>query len=198
MASSRSKVEHNPCEKSRVIMLPSQFAALIQQPSDAMFSVAFANRFLPANTPIAPRKSSPRHPQPKATKSDHAPAACNSPRNANLTVASTQLVRITHPFHPFADRQLVCVGERYNRYGKRLLLRIDDHTICSVPLQWTDIAAVDPDIVIGQARTLLRFVDLLKLAQFVERLAAERRPERPHDCKDKCAAYVKRNKPRGG
>ena len=33
-------------------------------------------------------------------------------------------MRIIHPFHPFADRQLVCVGERYNRYGKRLLLRI--------------------------------------------------------------------------
>jgi hypothetical protein len=34
-----------------------------------------------------------------------------------------QLVRVTHPFHPFADRQLVCVGERHNRSGKRLLLR---------------------------------------------------------------------------
>jgi len=122
----------------------------------------------------------------------------NSPRNASLTVSSAQLVRIIHPFHPFADRQLVCVGERYNRYGKRLLLRIDDHTICSVPPQWTDIAAVDPDIVIGQGRTLLRFVDLMELAQFVERLAAERRSERPHDCKDKFAAIVKQNRPRGG
>jgi hypothetical protein len=106
-------------------------------------------------------------------------------------------VRIIHPFHPFADRQLVCVGERYNRYGKRLLLRIDDRTICSVPPQWTDIAAVDPDIVIGQGRTLLRFVELMELAQFVERLASERRFGHQRNCKDKFAAYVKQNKPRG-
>ncbi|MGO9768207.1 MAG: DUF5372 family protein [Roseiarcus sp.] len=106
-------------------------------------------------------------------------------------------MRIIHPFHPFADRQLVCVGERCNRYGKRLLLRIDDHTICSVPPQWTDIAAVDPDIVMGQGRTLLRFVDLMELAQFVERLASERRSEGATDCKDKSAANVKQKKPRG-
>ncbi len=115
----------------------------------------------------------------------------------SLTVASAQLVRIIHPFHPFADRQLVCVGERYNRYGKRLLLRIDDHTICSVPPQWTDIAAVDPDIVMGQGRTLLRFVDLMELAQFVSRLASERRSEGSRDCKDNFAANVKQKKPQG-
>jgi hypothetical protein len=42
-------------------------------------------------------------------------ALCNSARNAGLSAASAQLVRITHPFHPFAGRQLACVGERYNR-----------------------------------------------------------------------------------
>jgi hypothetical protein len=106
-----------------------------------------------------------------------------------------QLVRITHPFHPFADRQLVCIGERYNRYGKRLLLRVDDDTICSVPPQWTDMAAAEPDIVMGQGRTLLRFVDLMELAQFVERLASERCPKGSRDCKGKFAARVKQKKP---
>jgi hypothetical protein len=28
-----------------------------------------------------------------------------------------------------AGRQLLCVGERYNRSGKRLLLRVDDKTV---------------------------------------------------------------------
>ncbi|MFJ1260861.1 DUF5372 family protein, partial [Cupriavidus sp. CuC1] len=98
------------------------------------------------------------------------PGACNSPRNADLPAASTQLVLITHPFHPFSGRQLVCVGERYNRSGKRLLLRVDDRTVCSVPPEWTDIAAPDPEVVMGQGRALFRVADLMTLADLVTRL----------------------------
>jgi hypothetical protein len=87
-----------------------------------------------------------------------------------------QLVRVTHPFHPFAGRQLICVGERYNREGKRLLLRVDDSTICSVPPQWTDAAAPDPEVLIGQGRALFRVADLMGLARLVEQLSAGRRP----------------------
>jgi len=81
---------------------------------------------------------------------------------------------VTHPFHPFAGRQLVCVGERYNRSGRRLLLRVDNSTICSVPPQWTNAAALDPEVVMGQGRALLRFVDLMGLARLVEQLSAGR------------------------
>lgn len=87
-----------------------------------------------------------------------------------------RLVRITHPFHPFSGRQLVCVGERYNRYGMRLLLQIDNHSVCSVPPQWTDVVAPDPDIVLGGQRALFRVMDLLDLAGLVDRL---RRPVLP-------------------
>lgn len=82
---------------------------------------------------------------------------------------------MTHPFHPFTGRQLVCVGERYNREGKRLLLRVDDCTICSVPPQWTDVAAPDPEVLIGRSRALFRVVDLMGLARLVEQLSARRR-----------------------
>ena len=105
------------------------------------------------------------------------PVACNSPRNAGLPAASAQLVRITHPFHPFSGRQLVCVGERYNRAGKRLLLRVDDGAVCSVPPQWTDVVAPDPEVVMGQGRALFRVADLMELASLVARLSADRRSE---------------------
>jgi len=78
-------------------------------------------------------------------------------------------VRVTHPFHPLSGRQLVCVGERYNRYGARLLLRIDSDRVCSVPRQWTDVVAPDPEIVIGKGRAVLRFADLLELVDLVAR-----------------------------
>lgn len=62
------------------------------------------------------------------------------------------------------------MGKRYNRYGVRLLLRIDDETVCSVAPQWTDLVAPDPEIVMGEGRALFRVVDLVELARLVARL----------------------------
>jgi hypothetical protein len=106
-------------------------------------------------------------------------------------------VRITHPFHPFGGRQLVYVGERYNRSGKRLLLRADDGTVCSVPPQWTDAVAPDPEVGMGQERALFRVVDLLELAVLVMRLCQGRACEGPTGCNDNSAAYVRQLMPRG-
>jgi hypothetical protein len=88
-------------------------------------------------------------------------------------------VRVTHPFHPLSGRQFACVGERYNRYGKRLLLRVDDVTVRSVPPQWTDLVAPDPEIVMGRHRALFRVADLVELAQLVEELGRRRSLNRP-------------------
>ena len=62
------------------------------------------------------------------------------------------------------------MGERYNRYGTRLLLRVDDESVCSVPPQWTDLAAPDPEVIIGEGRALFRVADLVELARLVARL----------------------------
>jgi Family of unknown function (DUF5372) len=79
-------------------------------------------------------------------------------------------VRITHPFHPLSGKQFACVGERHNHYGKRLLLQVNDTSICSVPPQWTDLVAPDPEIVIGESRALFRVADLLELARLIDEL----------------------------
>ncbi len=80
-------------------------------------------------------------------------------------------MHVTHPFHPLSGRQFVCVGERYNVHGKRLLLQVDEVTICAVLPQWTDLAAPDPEVIIGKHRALFRVADLLDLARLVEQLA---------------------------
>jgi hypothetical protein len=87
-------------------------------------------------------------------------------------------VRVTHPFRPLSGQRLQYVGARYNRYGKRLLLRADDATVWSIPSQWTDIVAPDPEVVMGRGRSLVRVVDLLELASLVKHLAAQRRGKR--------------------
>ena len=70
------------------------------------------------------------------------------------------------------------MGERYNRYGMTLLLGTDDGSVCSVPPQWTDLAAPDPEIVMGERRALFRVADLLELAHLVDRLRRGDAPER--------------------
>jgi Family of unknown function (DUF5372) len=79
-------------------------------------------------------------------------------------------VRITHPFHPLSGQELACVGERYNRYGRRLLLRVDEITVCSVPPQWTDLVAPDPEIVLGGHLAPFRVADLLEVARLVDQI----------------------------
>jgi hypothetical protein len=61
------------------------------------------------------------------------------------------------------------VGERYNRYGKRLLLRVDEKTICSVPPQWIDLVAVDPAVTLSQSRALFLLTDLMELDRLIGR-----------------------------
>lgn len=88
-------------------------------------------------------------------------------------------MRVTHPFHPLSGKQFVCVGERYNIQGKRLLLQVDEVTICSVLPQWTDVAAPDPEIIIGNHRALFRVADLLDLARLVDQLAKRESATKP-------------------
>ena len=73
------------------------------------------------------------------------------------------------------------MGERYNRYGKRLLLQIDESTVCSVPPQWTDTVTPDPEIIMGKQRALFRFVDLIELTRLVERLGRGNSLETRHE-----------------
>ncbi|WP_158407859.1 DUF5372 family protein [Sinorhizobium meliloti] len=83
-------------------------------------------------------------------------------------------MRVTHPFHPLLGQQLPCVGRRCNSHGERLLLQTEDATVWSVPPQWTDLVSPDPEVVMGNGRSLLRVIDLMELAALVERLSRAR------------------------
>jgi hypothetical protein len=74
------------------------------------------------------------------------------------------------PFHPLGGQQLLCVEERYNRFRKMLLLEGDNGAICSIPPQWTDVVAPDPEIVLGGGRALFRVADLLELTRLIDQL----------------------------
>ena len=90
-------------------------------------------------------------------------------------------MRVLHPFHPLSGQQLLCVAKRYNRYGTHLLLQMNDDAVCSVPLQWTDLVAPDPEIVRGRRRTLFCTRDLMDLARLVGDLKRQLRPRKGRD-----------------
>ncbi|WFU12182.1 DUF5372 family protein (plasmid) [Rhizobium sp. CB3090] len=98
---------------------------------------------------------------------------CTSQGNAAAAGADQQLVRVTHPFHPLFAQQLPCVGKRYNRHGERLLLQTEDASVWSLPPQWTDLVSADPEVVMGNGRALVRFADLMELADLVDRLSSK-------------------------
>ncbi len=114
----------------------------------------------------------------RASADAHPPCACNSAKNALTPIAATRLVHVTHPFHPLSGRQLLCVGERYNRYGTTLLLETGEGTVCAVRPHWTDVVARDPEIILGGQKALFRVADLLELAHLVDRLSGRDRSER--------------------
>lgn len=88
----------------------------------------------------------------------------------------------------------MCIGERWNRFGKRLLLRVDDDVVCSVPPQWTDLVAPTAEVALGRGRALFLVDDLLALAGLVTRLSGER-PGASDPCKENDAASVRQKMP---
>jgi len=79
----------------------------------------------------------------------------------------------TIPIQVFTIRRSRCSrwSETRNRYGTRLLLRVDDESVCSVPPQWTDSVAPDPEVVMGEERAVARVADLVELTRLVARLS---------------------------
>jgi hypothetical protein len=114
-----------------------------------------------------------------------------------VTLADEDLVRVTHPFHPLFAQQLPCVGRRYNRHGARLLLQAVDGVIWSVSPQWTDLASKDPELVMGDGRAVLRFSDLLELADLVTQISDKSAQTAAQKRKDNYAAYVRQITPQG-
>jgi hypothetical protein len=106
-------------------------------------------------------------------------------------------VGVTHPFHPLFQRQLRCVGKRYNRYGERLLLQAEGGQVWSVPVPWTDLADPDPEVVMGEGRLLLRLSDWMQLANLVEEFLGAAAARTGKGRKADYAALVSRITPQG-
>lgn len=77
-------------------------------------------------------------------------------------------VGVTHPFHPWLGREFVFVAARRTWGADRVFFLDEDGVQRSVPRAWSDMADVDPFVVVAAGRCRLRVEDLLVLAGVIE------------------------------
>jgi hypothetical protein len=77
---------------------------------------------------------------------------------------------VTHPFHPLFGRQFAFVVRRRNWGEDRVFVHDECGELVSLPTGWTDMAEVDPFVVMAAGRSPFRVADLLDLADLADRL----------------------------
>ena len=81
---------------------------------------------------------------------------------------------MTHPFHPLAGRDFEFVVYRQNWGEDRVRLRDESGQLFSLPAGWTDVAVVDPFVVVAAGRCPFTTDGLLAVADLVDRFRALR------------------------
>jgi hypothetical protein len=76
---------------------------------------------------------------------------------------------VTHRFHPLFGRDFEFVAHRQNWGEDRVHLRDENGLLFSLPAGWTDVAGVDPFVVIADGRCPFTTEGLLALADLIDR-----------------------------
>ena len=83
-------------------------------------------------------------------------------------------MRVTHPFHPLFGRELEFVKRRRNWRADRVYVFDPNGLLLSLPVEWTDVVAEDPFMVVAAGRSPFHTAGLLELAELVGRMGVER------------------------
>jgi hypothetical protein len=78
-------------------------------------------------------------------------------------------VGVTHRFHPLFGREYEFVVHRQNWGEDRVHLHDENGVLFSLPAAWTDVAPVDPFVVVAEGRCPFTTADLLALAELIDR-----------------------------
>jgi len=83
-------------------------------------------------------------------------------------IAAQRVVRVTHPFHPWAGREFVFVAVRQTWSQDRVFFLDAEGRQHSLPVGWTDAAGPDMFVTVAAGRSPFRVADLLALARLAE------------------------------
>jgi hypothetical protein len=78
-------------------------------------------------------------------------------------------VRVTHPFHPLFGRRLEFVKRRRNWRADRVYVITGIGEMVSLPVEWTDVVAPDPFVVLAAGRAPFGVQQLVELSEIVDR-----------------------------
>ncbi len=78
---------------------------------------------------------------------------------------------MTHPFHPWAGRELEFVKRRHNWRADRVYVRNGVGELVSLPAEWTDAVPDDPFVVVACGRAAFHLEGLVALSELVASLA---------------------------
>ncbi|MGH7418625.1 MAG: DUF5372 family protein [Candidatus Rokuibacteriota bacterium] len=80
-------------------------------------------------------------------------------------------MRVTHPFHPLAGRELELIGYAHTWGEHRVFFRLTgEERVRSMPAGWTDVEGPDPFLVLAAGRTAFRVEHLVALAGLLAEL----------------------------
>ena len=74
---------------------------------------------------------------------------------------------MTHPFHPWRQREFVFVAARRTWGEDRVFFLDEDGVQRSLPRAWTDAVDVDPFVAVAAGRSALRIEDLMALTGLI-------------------------------
>lgn len=80
--------------------------------------------------------------------------------------------RVTHPFHPLLGREFELEVWRNNWGEDRVFFHLEEGHLMALPASWTDLAPLDPFVVVAAGRSRFRADDLWELAQLLRRIAS--------------------------
>lgn len=103
----------------------------------------------------------------------------NKPSTTPDNSDGEQSFTITHPFHPLSGRIFPLLAQRF-AWGEERVFFTDPQTqqIRSLPLAWTSLALPDPFLVVAAEQTVLRFVDVQQLVQFLRQKQTHHQEDR--------------------
>ncbi len=81
--------------------------------------------------------------------------------------------KVTHPFHPRYNNEYELLSYRRS-WGSEYIEFIDENNqSCSIPLVWTDAAAIDPLLEMSKGRCAFGVTDLLRLCDLIDDLGSQ-------------------------
>jgi len=102
---------------------------------------------------------------------------CEQPNHSTASQKNfnNKTFRIIHPFHPYKDTEFEIDQVRNVAAERRVFFFNQKGRKSSVPLDWTDIRAQDPFVVLSAGRALFRVEDLLGLVRLIGEINSAKR-----------------------